>query len=145
MKKAFLVAGSVFFLAVVASAQSRKQPPPPPKPPTPPAAMTKDIPPPPPPPPSEPPAPPAPPPPDMTGNETTDLPADYQDFLARNPSVGSLHWKANAVVIALKKGGQERYSLDEKGIEQAEAKYGKLPVAPPPPPKPPKPPVPHQD
>lgn len=139
MKKAFLAAG--FFIAVVvtASAQTKKAPPPPPKPPAPPTELK--IAPPPPPAPGQPPAPPAPPPPPVPSDaDITELPKDYQDFLARNPSVGSIHWTENSVVIVPKKGKAEKYALDEKGMTQAEAKYGKLPAAPPPPPIPPAPP-----
>lgn len=128
MKKQIFAAGFVALLTVAASAQKKKQPPPPPEPP---AAMKMDVPPPPPPP----------PPPALTDDEIAELPKDYQDFLSRNPSVGSVHWNNNAIFIVPKKGKVERYVLNEKGLAEAEAKYGKLPAAPPPPPKPPKPPV----
>lgn len=143
MKKAFLVAGFAIAVITTASAQTKKAPPPPPKPPVPPTEI-KVAPPPPPPAPGEPPAPP-PPPPAITDADIADLPKDYQDFLTRNPSVSSVHWTESTIVIVLKKGKTEKYALNEKGIEQAETKYGKLPMAPPPPPKPPKPPVVHED
>jgi len=68
---------------------------------------------------------------------------DYEAFLKRNPSVKSLSWTTNEVIVNLKSGKQERYNTaDEKSIKDAEAKYGKLPMAPPPPPPPLPPPVP---
>jgi hypothetical protein len=139
MKKAFLVAGSMVAMAIAAHAQTKKEPPPPPKPPKPPVEMTKDVPPPPP----VPPAPPPPPaPPEFTEDEIADLPTDYQDFLKRNPTIGSVRWNQNSIFIVPKKGKPERFPLTENGLAQAEAKYGKLPASPPPPPEPPRPPVP---
>lgn len=142
MKKTFLVAGFALALTLAASAQSnRKAPPPPPKPPTPPAEAVHDVPPPPPPPPMAPPPPP--PMPTTLSKETiAGLPQDYQDFLKRNPSVGSVNWHEESVFVVLRNGEVEQYSLNEEGIKQAEGKYGKLPQAPPPPPPPkaPKPP-----
>lgn len=131
MKKAFLIAGFAA-ITICASAQSKKKiPPPPPEPPKPPVEIVADVPPPP------PPLPP-PPPPVLTADEIAELPEDFKDFLKRNPSVGSVHWSDNTIFIVPKKGKAERYVLDENGIRQAEAKYGKLPEAPPPPPAPPK-------
>lgn len=134
MKKKFFLAGVAFALAVSVSAQTKKKvPPPPPKPPKPPVEILKDIPPPPPPP--LPPPPLTPPPPEWTQEEIAELPEDFQDFLKRNPSVGSIHWNNNSIFIISKKGKADRYVLNEDGIRQAEAKYGKLPTSPPPPPK----------
>jgi hypothetical protein len=46
-------------------------------------------------------------------------------------------WQKDAIVVKLKNGKSERYLLNEKGIMEAESKYGKLPVIPPPlPPQP---------
>ncbi len=134
MKKAFLAAGFAVAIALSTSAQSRKKElPPPPKPPKPPVEVVDAVPPPPPPPP--PPAPTS-----LTEAEIASLPEDYQNFLKRNPSVGSVFWQEESIYIVLKKGDIERYTLDEKGIKQAEERYGKLPEAPPPPPVPPVPP-----
>jgi hypothetical protein len=139
MKKAFLVAGFAVALTLSASAQSKKkEPPPPPKPPKPPVEMVDAVPPPPPPAPPPPPPPPA--PTSLSEEEIASLPADYQNFLKRNPSVGSVFWQEGAIYIVPKKGDIERFRLDEKGVREAEAKYGKLPEAPPPPPAPPVPP-----
>ncbi len=129
MKKAFLAAGFAIAVTISASAQSKKkEPPPPPEPPKPPVEIVDSIPPPP------------PPPTILNDDEIVELPEDYQEFLKRNPSVGSVHWNDNAIVIVPKKGKAERYVLDDNGIRQAEAKYGKLPQAPPVPPPPPVPP-----
>lgn len=64
------------------------------------------------------------------------LPADYRDFLKRNPTVKSVGWmKDEEVIIRLKSGAEERYQLhDELSVKEAEMKYGKLPATPPPPP-----------
>jgi hypothetical protein len=130
MKKVFLMAALAVSMA--ASAQTKKKAPPPPPPPPPPVEAVNDIPPP-------PPKPPAPPPPPA-------LPKEYTDFLNRNPSVKSIHWKNETVVIKKKNGEAEKYALTEEGIRDAEAKYGQLPQAPPPPPpKPPKAPKPEQE
>ncbi|HEV7332098.1 MAG TPA: hypothetical protein VGN63_13770 [Flavisolibacter sp.] len=123
MKKVFLLAALA--VSIAASAQTKKKVPPPP----PPVEALNDIPPPPSPKPPLPPPPPA-------------LPKDYTDFLSRNSSVKSLHWQNEILVIKKKNGQTERYVLNEQGIREAEAKYGKLPQAPPPPPKPPVPPTP---
>jgi hypothetical protein len=61
--------------------------------------------------------------------------------LDRNPSISAVHWKDHAIVIEKKDGNTEEYVLDENGMKQAEAKYGKLPAPPPTPPVPPKPPI----
>lgn len=132
MKKVFLVAGFAVALSLGAAAQSKKRVPPPPPPPPLVEAVDPVAPPPPPPPP--------PAPTHLSEKEIAALPADYQNFLKRNPSVGSVFWHDDAVYVVLKKGDIERFALDEKGIREAEAKYGKLPVAPPPPPEPPAPP-----
>ncbi|HEX8334017.1 MAG TPA: hypothetical protein VF622_15465 [Segetibacter sp.] len=77
-----------------------------------------------------PPAPDAPPPPFDGG-----IPEDYKAFLKRNPTVRSLGWTEESVIVRLKTGKKERYILtDEKSIKEAETKYGELPEAPPPPP-----------
>ena len=61
---------------------------------------------------------------------------DLRTFLKRNPSVRSLNWTENAVIIKLKNGKEERYLLhDKKSMNEAEEKYGEFPLAPPPPPK----------
>lgn len=135
MKKAILAASFVVALALSASAQTKKKEPPPPKPPKPPVEVVDVVPPPPPPPP-----PPA--PTELSSEEIALLPEDYQAFLKRNPSVGSVFWQEEAIYIVPKKGEIERYALNEKGIDEAEAKYGKLPTAPTPPPAPPVPPKP---
>lgn len=126
MKKVLFAAGFVVVFATAASAQSKKQPPPPPPKPPSPSVEMKMVPPPPPPP----------PPPVVTK-----MPDDFADFLKRNPNVAMVNWNNNEVIIIPKKGKREHYALDEKGIAEAEAKYGKLPAAPPPPPPPPNPPV----
>ena len=139
MKKAFFVAGLALALAGTVSAQTRKkEPPPPPRPPNPPIEQVTDVPPPPPPAPPPPPPPPPPFPPILSEEEIAALPEDYRNFLNRNPSVSSVQWNRDAIFIIPKKGKAERFPLTEKGIKQAEAKYGQLPVAPPPPPEPPK-------
>src|SRR5687768_10886399 len=114
MKKVFLLAAMAVSMA--AMAQTKKKAPPPPPPPPPVVEIIKI-----PPPPPEPPAPPPPP----------ALPKEYTDFLDRNPSVKSIHWKNETVVIKKKNGESEKYALSDKGIRDAEAKYGQLPQAPP--------------
>lgn len=142
MKKAFLAAGLVVTLAGTVSAQTKKKlPPPPPEPPKPPVEMVNIAPPPPPPPAPVPPPPPPPPVVVLSKKEIAALPEDHRNFYKRNPSVGSLHWEEDAVLVVLKKGDTERYPLDENGIKQVEAKYGKLPTAPPPPPRMPETPL----
>ena len=124
MKKVFLMVAIAVSMA--ATAQTKKKVPPPPPPPV---EAVNDVPPPPPPKPPLPPPPPA-------------LPKDFTDFLSRNPSVKSIHWQNETIIIKKKNEEAEKYALTEDGIRQAEAKYGKLPKAPPPPPKPPVPPKP---
>lgn len=73
-----------------------------------------------------------------------------KNFLKRNPSVKSIHWKEKGTVLVLttKSGATETYQLNKKETMTAfTRKYGGLPVAPPPlppvpPPAPPVPPVP---
>ncbi len=139
------MASLAFMMFSAVSAQKEAVPPKPPKAPTPPVERLKDIPPPPPPAPLPPDAPPPPSAPPILSVEQLDLlPDDYQAFLSRNPSVGSLRWNKEAVWVMLKDGKEERYLLNEEGVKQAEAKYGQLPVAPPPPPPlPPPPPMKH--
>ncbi|MBL7732274.1 MAG: hypothetical protein JNM88_13940 [Chitinophagaceae bacterium] len=67
-----------------------------------------------------------------------------KDFLKRNPDVKRVGWvfskedDAVRMVIIRNDGTTEEYNLDnEDELRKAEAKYGKLPVAPPPPPPPP--------
>jgi hypothetical protein len=139
MQKKIIMACLAFVMVGAASAQKEATPPKPPKAPKPPVEKLKEIPPPPPPaPPDAPPPPPA--PPVIPVEELNLLPDDYQAFLSRNPSVGSLRWNKEAVWVMLKDGKEERYLLNEAGIKEAEAKYGQLPVAPPPPPPLPPPP-----
>ncbi|HEY1023385.1 MAG TPA: hypothetical protein VGE06_13790 [Flavisolibacter sp.] len=129
MKKVFLMA--TLAVSMAAAAQTKKKTPPPPPPPPIVEAATPAPPP--------PPKPPAPPPPPA-------LPKEYSDFLERNPSVKNLHWKNQTLVIKKKNGETEKYMLNDEGIREAEAKYGKLPqVPPPPPPKPPLAPKPEQE
>jgi beta-lactamase regulating signal transducer with metallopeptidase domain len=69
--------------------------------------------------------------------DTVKLPDNYTSFLKRNSIVKRLNWKENEVIIELKSGKKESYSLNnEQSIAAAEKKYGKLPVTPPPPPPP---------
>ena len=144
MKKKIIMAGLAFMMVGAASAQKEAAPPQPPKPPKPPIENSKEIPPPPPPAPLPPDPPPPPAPPILSAEQIETLPNDYQAFLSRNPSVGSLRWNKEAVWVMLKDGKEERYLLNEEGIKQAEAKYGQLPVVPPPPPPlPPPPPMKH--
>ena len=75
-------------------------------------------------------------------------------FLKKNPTVKRVHWKGTGdqIVIQLKSGEKVTYNLaDAKQRAAAEARWGRLPVAPPPPPAvvrvekavpPPPPPVP---
>ncbi len=135
MKKKILVASLIFAMAGSALAQEEALPPKPPKPPKPTVEKLKEFPPPPDAPPPPPPAPPV-----LSEEEVGLLPDDYQDFLSRNPSVGSLRWNKEAVWVMLKNGKEERFLLNDSGIKQFKAKYGKLPTAPPPPPPPPLPP-----
>lgn len=66
--------------------------------------------------------------------------AGMKDFLKRNPSVKNVYWWAHTSLkmqVELKNGAEETYDLSKPaGKKKAEAKYGKLPVAPllPPPP-----------
>lgn len=70
------------------------------------------------------------------------LPANYRNFLKRNPTVEKVGWKIKdqqgpqAIIIRLNSGETETYSLkDAKSMAAAESKYGKLPdLLPPPPP-----------
>lgn len=71
-----------------------------------------------------------------------------KDFLKRNPDVLRAGWVFSAtddavrLVVNRKDGSREEYNLDDEADRRkAEAKYGKLPVAPPPPPPPPPPPA----
>lgn len=61
-----------------------------------------------------------------------------KEFLARNPSVIKVYWwsfQSLKMQVELKDGTEETYDLTKPEIKKkAEAKYGKLPVAPPPPP-----------
>jgi hypothetical protein len=64
-----------------------------------------------------------------------DIPDDYKLFLKKNPTIRSLGWTNKSVIIRLKTGKEERYTLaDEKSMKEVESKYGELPEAPPPPP-----------
>ena len=77
-------------------------------------------------------------------------------FLKKNPTVKRVHWKGTGdqIVIQLKSGEKVTYNLaDAKQKAAAEARWGRLPVAPPPPPMvvktkiaaPPEPPVPAKE
>lgn len=63
-----------------------------------------------------------------------------KEFLARNPSVKKIYWwsyQSLKMQVELKDGTEETYDLTKpESKKKAEAKYGKLPVAPPPPPPP---------
>lgn len=74
---------------------------------------------------------------------TNELNDDYKLFLKKNPMIRSLSWTKTAVIVRLKNGKEERYTInDENSMRQAINKYGELPVAPPPPPvAPPLPPL----
>ncbi|MFD2516245.1 M56 family metallopeptidase [Pontibacter locisalis] len=70
-------------------------------------------------------------------------PADYKDFLKRNPTVEKVGWKFSdrkdwnleSIIIYLKSGKTEEYNYNKsQRIPAAEAKYGTLPQLPPPPP-----------
>ncbi|MER2998531.1 M56 family metallopeptidase [Pontibacter populi] len=92
------------------------------------------------------------------------LPADYQAFLKRNPTVKQVAWKFDvadewnlkSVIIYLKSGKSEEYDFNQKRrIPAVEEKYGQLPQLPPPPPPvpvqekgqipPPPPPIKHNE
>ena len=64
--------------------------------------------------------------------------AGKKDFLKRNPSVKEVYWWAHTSLkmqVELKNGSEETYDLSKPASKKkAEAKYGKLPVAPPLPP-----------
>jgi hypothetical protein len=123
MKKQLVVGGLALLMTTAVLAQKRKAPPPPPEPPPPPVVMSQPV----------------PPPPHV---RKAKLPKDYQDFLIRNPSISSVGWQDHSIIIQKRNGDKEVYLLNGTGIQQAEAKYGKLPLAPPPPPPPPAPPEP---
>ncbi|HEX2532572.1 MAG TPA: M56 family metallopeptidase [Chitinophagaceae bacterium] len=60
------------------------------------------------------------------------------DFFKRNPSVRSVHWKNDRIILQLKNGKDEQFDLSNSAdMRRFKEKYGKLPVAPPPPPAPP--------
>ena len=62
--------------------------------------------------------------------------SDVSSFLKKNPSIANVGWKSDQVIVVhLKNGSTEIYSLD--GVHQRQAfenKYGAAPIAPPPPP-----------
>ncbi|MCX2738554.1 M56 family metallopeptidase [Pontibacter anaerobius] len=75
--------------------------------------------------------------------DMSNWPADYKDFLKRNPSVEKVGFKFNnrkdynltSFVVFLKNGKTEEYDYNgSQQIPAAEAKYGTLPQLPPPPP-----------
>ncbi|OKL39097.1 M56 family metallopeptidase [Pontibacter flavimaris] len=75
--------------------------------------------------------------------DKSNWPADYKDFLKRNPSVKQVAWKFNnrrehnleSIVFLLESGKVETYDYNGSlRIPAAEAKYGALPQLPPPPP-----------
>lgn len=70
--------------------------------------------------------------------DTSLLPEDHNDFQNRNPTVRSIEWTEQNIIIQLKSGKKETYRRDDaKSMAAIEKKYGALPVAPPPPPPPP--------
>lgn len=79
-------------------------------------------------------------------SDTSFLPDDYNDFQKRNPTVRSIEWTEQNIIILFKSGKKETYLRnDAKILAAIEKKYGELPVAPPPPPPmvvPPAPPTP---
>ncbi|MDB5193729.1 MAG: hypothetical protein JWQ96_3292 [Segetibacter sp.] len=126
MKK-ILINGLALSLAVAASAQDEAKLP---KPPKPPVEKLTDVP---------------PPPPEAPrvsmASPIGKIPAEYSMFLKEKPTVRSLSWNYESVIIRFKSGKEERYTLSDKvSMKEAEAKYGELPAAPPPPPLPPLPP-----
>lgn len=75
--------------------------------------------------------------------EKSNWPADYKEFLKRNPSVKQVAWRFNnrrehsleSIVFLLENGKVETYDYNgSPRIPAAEAKYGQLPQLPPPPP-----------
>jgi hypothetical protein len=125
MKKIVITSLS-FGVVLAVSAQKELRPANPPKPSIPPIERLVEIPP-------VPEVPPPPPPPAFF--EENNVPTDHKLFLKRNPSVRSVGWSKETIIIRLKSGEQERYNIaDEKSLKVAEKKYGSLPVAPPPPP-----------
>jgi hypothetical protein len=63
------------------------------------------------------------------------VPNDYKAYLKRNPAVRSIGWTKESLIVRLKSGKEEIYTIeDDKSINEAVEKYGELPEAPPPPP-----------
>ncbi|WP_347157658.1 M56 family metallopeptidase [Pontibacter chitinilyticus] len=89
--------------------------------------------------------PPPPPPPAMPSplyiQDKANLPADYEAFLKRNPTVDRVGWTGTdmkKIILYFKSGKSETYNLNNsKSMDAAINKYGELPASPPPPPPPP--------